>query len=105
MFVSYFTKSTQEVFLALDDTGSIKPPAYRPSLPIGLTHELRKNKIVRLLPYVAMTQLRYFCVSPDPERFFQNFFAQIKINCQSYRHFELRTLSDKKEKEKYSFSL
>jgi hypothetical protein len=31
---------------------------------LGLTHDLRKNKTVRLLPYVAMTQLRYFCVSP-----------------------------------------
>ncbi|NMF64121.1 hypothetical protein DP115_15625 [Brasilonema octagenarum UFV-OR1] len=33
-------------------------------IQLGLTHKLRKNKSVRLLPYVAMTQLRYFRVSP-----------------------------------------
>jgi hypothetical protein len=31
---------------------------------LGLTHELLMNLTLRLLPYVAMTQVRYFCVSP-----------------------------------------
>ncbi len=31
---------------------------------LGLTHLLRKNKTLRLLPYVAMTEIRSPCVSP-----------------------------------------
>jgi hypothetical protein len=31
---------------------------------LGLTHSLRKNKTLRLLPCVAMTEIRSPCVSP-----------------------------------------
>jgi hypothetical protein len=35
-----------------------------PESLLGLTHSLRENKTLRLLPCVAMTEIRRACVSP-----------------------------------------